>query len=84
MSTEPHPIKVIDTAPSENIRVDEIAIETAKAGKVTHGGHDEEHFLAKKDASRRALIPETRSFLAKRRKMPISRRKIPTDQETFL
>ncbi len=34
-STEPHPIKVAATAPSDNTRADEIAIETAKAGKVT-------------------------------------------------
>ncbi len=35
MSTEPHPIKVVNTAPSENIRANKIAIETAKTGKVT-------------------------------------------------
>ncbi len=35
MSTEPHPIKVDNTAPSETTRADEIAIETAKTGKVT-------------------------------------------------
>ncbi len=34
-STEPHPIKVIDTAPSETTRANEIVIETAKNGKVT-------------------------------------------------
>ncbi len=35
MSTEPLPIKVTNTAPSETTRADEIAIETAKTGKVT-------------------------------------------------
>jgi hypothetical protein len=35
LSTEPHPIKVADTAPSETTRADEVAIETAKTGKVT-------------------------------------------------
>jgi hypothetical protein len=35
LSTEPCPIKVTDTAPSETTRADEIAIETAKTGKVT-------------------------------------------------
>jgi hypothetical protein len=35
LSTEPHPIKVVDTAPSENKKADEIATETAKTGKTT-------------------------------------------------
>jgi hypothetical protein len=35
LSTEPHPIKVFNTAPSDNIRADEIVIETAKTNKVT-------------------------------------------------
>ncbi len=35
MSTESHPIKVAPTAPSDNMRADEIAIKTAKTGKVT-------------------------------------------------
>jgi hypothetical protein len=34
LSTEPRPIKVVDTAPSETTRTNEIAIETAKTGKV--------------------------------------------------
>jgi hypothetical protein len=34
-STEPHPIKVANTAPSETTRADKIVIETAKTGKVT-------------------------------------------------
>ncbi len=33
--TEPRPIKVANTAPSETTRADEIAIKTAKTGKVT-------------------------------------------------
>jgi hypothetical protein len=35
VSTEPHPIKVVNTAFSNYMRADEIAIETAKTGKVT-------------------------------------------------
>jgi hypothetical protein len=35
VSTEPHPIKVAATAPSDTTRADEIAIETAKTGEVT-------------------------------------------------
>jgi hypothetical protein len=34
-STEPRPIKVANTAPSETTRADKIAIETAKTGKMT-------------------------------------------------
>jgi hypothetical protein len=34
-STESHPIKVINTAPSETTRANEIAIKTAKTVKVT-------------------------------------------------
>jgi hypothetical protein len=35
LSTEPHPIKNADAAPSEATRADEVAIETAKTSKVT-------------------------------------------------
>jgi hypothetical protein len=35
LSHKPHPIKFIDTALSETTKADEIAIETAKTGKVT-------------------------------------------------
>ncbi len=35
LSTEPCPIKVANTAPSETTRADEIGIEAAKTGKVT-------------------------------------------------
>jgi hypothetical protein len=35
LSTEPRPIKVANTAPSETTRADEIAIKTAKTGEVT-------------------------------------------------
>jgi hypothetical protein len=34
LSTEPRPIKVVDTAPSNNMRADKIVIKTAKTGKV--------------------------------------------------
>jgi hypothetical protein len=35
LSTEVRPIEVVNTATSNNIRANEIAIETAKTGKVT-------------------------------------------------
>jgi hypothetical protein len=35
LSTEPFPIIVVDTAPFNNMKADEIVIETAKTGKVT-------------------------------------------------
>jgi hypothetical protein len=35
LSTEARPIKVVNTAPSSNMRADEIEIETAKTGNVT-------------------------------------------------
>jgi hypothetical protein len=35
MSTEACPIKVGNTAPSKNMRADEIAVETVNTGKVT-------------------------------------------------
>jgi hypothetical protein len=35
LSTEPHLIKVAATAPIDNMRTNEIAIETARTGKVT-------------------------------------------------
>jgi hypothetical protein len=34
MSADPHPINVVNTAPSKTMRVNEIAIETAETGKV--------------------------------------------------
>ncbi len=82
MSTKPHPIKVAATAPSDNMMVDEIAIETAKTGKVTAVVTVMSIFV-KKDAICGTLIL-TRSFLPKRQKVPISQRKSPADQETFL
>jgi hypothetical protein len=35
LSHKPHPIKVVDTAPCETTKADEITSETAKTGKVT-------------------------------------------------
>jgi hypothetical protein len=78
LSTESCRIKVFDTAPSDNTRADEIAIDTTKTGKVTKVVAVMSIYC-KKNAIRGELIPGTRSFLAKRRKMLISRRKIPTD-----
>jgi hypothetical protein len=77
LSTEPHLIQVAGTAPSETTRVDEIAIETAK-GKVTAVVAVMSIF-SKKDASRRAQISGIISLLTKKRKVPISWRKIPAD-----
>jgi hypothetical protein len=81
--TEPRPIKVANTAPSETTRADEVVIETTKTGKMTAVVMVISIF-SEKDASCRALIAEMRSLLAKRRKVPIFRRKIPVDQEVFL
>jgi hypothetical protein len=83
LSTEPSPIKVTNTAPSETMMADEIAIETAITGKVTAVVVVMSIF-SKKDASCGVPIVEMQSLLAKRQKVPILRRKIPTDQEAFL
>jgi hypothetical protein len=72
-STMPRSIKVAATAPSETTRADEIAIETAKTGKVT--AVVAVMIFSKKDANRVALIPGMRSLLAKRQKVPIYRKK---------
>jgi hypothetical protein len=80
---EPRLIKVTNTAPSETTRADEIAIRTAKTGKVTVVVAVMSIF-SKKNASCGALIAKMRSLLAKRRKEPIFQRKIPVDQEAFL
>jgi hypothetical protein len=76
--TEPCPIKVANTALSETTKADEITIETAKTGKVT-AVVTVMSIFSRKDAICRALIAEMRSLLSKRRKEPISRRKIPAD-----
>jgi hypothetical protein len=76
-------MKVVKTAPNESRRVNENAIKTAKTRKVTAVVTVMSTF-SEKDASCRALITEMRSLLAKRRKEPIFRRKIPADRETFL
>jgi hypothetical protein len=60
------------------MRADEIAIETAKTSKVTPVVVVISIFC-KKCAICRALIPGTRSFLTKRRKVQILWRKIPAD-----
>ncbi len=78
MSHKPHPIKVVDTALSETTKADEITSKTAKTGKVT-AVVTVMSIFKKKDANCGALISEMRSLLAKRRKEPIFRRKIPAD-----
>jgi hypothetical protein len=62
-STEPHPIKIANTAPNETTRADELTIETAKTGKVTAVVVVMSIFR-KKDASRGALILEMRSIFS--------------------
>ncbi len=83
MSTEPCPIKVVDTAHSKNLRADEFVIETAKTGKVSAVVALMSIF-SKKDAIHGAINPGMRNLLVKRRKVLISRRKFSTDQEAFL
>jgi hypothetical protein len=83
LSTEPCLIKVINTAPCNNVRANETVIETTKASKVTAVVVVMSIFL-KIGAICGALIPGPRSFIAKRWKVPISWRKIPADQKTFL
>jgi hypothetical protein len=81
-ATEPHPIKVATAAPSDNIRATEIAIETAKTGKVTAVIMVMDFFV-KKDAIHGTLSPSRRSFLAKRQIVTISRSKNPVSLGTF-
>jgi hypothetical protein len=83
LSTEPHPIKVAATAPSDNMKADEIAIKTAKTGEVTAVVAVMSMFC-EKDAICKTLSPGMRSFLANRQKVPISQRNISANQETFL
>jgi hypothetical protein len=77
-SHKPRPIEVVDTAHSETMKADEIAIKTAKTGKVTAVVVVMSIF-SKKDASCGALMSEMRSLPAKRQKEQIFRRKIPAD-----
>jgi hypothetical protein len=65
------------------MRADEIVIKTTKTGKVTAMVVLMSIFR-KKDAICGALIAGMRSLLPKRKKVPISCKKIPPDQETFL
>jgi hypothetical protein len=65
------------------MRANEVAIETAKSGKVTAVVAVMSIF-SKKRCKCGALIAEMRSLLTKRQKVSIFWREIPTDQETFL
>jgi hypothetical protein len=65
------------------MRADEIAIKIAKTSKVTAVVAVMSIFN-KKDAIYGALNQGMRGRLANRRKVPISWRKIPADQETCL
>jgi hypothetical protein len=72
LSTEPRPIKVANTAPSETTKANEIAIKTATTGKVTA-------VVAVFSKRKIKLLAEMRSLLTQRRKVPIFWRKIPVD-----
>jgi hypothetical protein len=65
------------------MKADQIASETTKTGEVTAVVAVMSIFK-KKNANCGTLISEMRGLLAKRRKEPIFRRKIPADQEAFL
>jgi hypothetical protein len=47
MSTEAHPIKVLMTAPSENMRANKLQLKLQKPEQCDCGGCDDEHFLWK-------------------------------------
>ncbi len=81
-STDPRPINFADTAPSETMRADEIAIKTAKTGTVTVVVAVMSIF-SKKDGSHGARILRMRTLLAKRRKVPISGGKFPHIEKPF-
>ncbi len=84
MSTDAHPIKVTNTAPSKNMSADEIVIETAKPGMVTVVVMVMSIFFVR-NASRRVLIMEMRGLLVERKKGTIFLGGgIPRIQETFL
>jgi hypothetical protein len=83
LSHKPHPIKVVDTALSETTKADQIAIKTTKNRKKVTAVATVMSIFSKKNANCGALISEMRSLLAKRRKEPIFRIKIPVDQEVF-
>ncbi len=63
MSTDSHPIKVINTTPSNTTRADKIANETAKTGKVNAAVAVMSIFV-ERSASQGALILEMRRLLA--------------------
>jgi hypothetical protein len=77
LSTEPHPIKVATTAP-DNIRADEIAINTAKTGKVTAVVTVMSIFCRERCNSQNAKSRD-KKLLAKRQKVPNYQREIPSD-----
>jgi hypothetical protein len=83
MSTDSHPIKVVNTVSNNTSRADEIANETAKTGKVTAVVAVMSIFV-ERNASCGALILEMRSPLAIRQKVPRFWRKFLVNQETFL
>ncbi len=83
MSHKPRPIKVVETALSVDMKADEIALETAKTGKVITVVAVMSIFK-RKNANCGALFLEMRGLLAKERKEPIFCREFPADCKTFL
>ncbi len=83
MSTEAHPMQVVNTAHSKNMRADEIAIETAKIGEVTAVVTVMSIFCRKRCKSQ-VLFLKMRSLLVKRQKAPIFLGETPANQEFFL
>ncbi len=82
-SHKPRPIKVAKTALSETTKADEIAIETAKTGKVTAVVAVMSIFSRKRCKLRSANLRNEKHSYQKAEE-PIFRRKLPTDQEAFL
>jgi hypothetical protein len=82
LSTEPHPIKVTNTAPSETTRADEIAIKTAETGKVTAVVAMMSIF-SKKDVICGALIPGMEAFSPKGKKCQFPGGKFPQTKKPF-
>jgi hypothetical protein len=83
LSHKPHPIKVVDTAPSETTKAVEIASKTAKTRKVTAVVAVMSIFKRIKCKLRSINLKNERPSCQKAEK-PIFRRKIPVDQEALL
>jgi hypothetical protein len=78
LSTEPCPIKVVNTASSETKRADEVVIKTAKIGKVTAVVVVMRIFNEKR-CKLQSDNHGNEKPSCQRQKVPIFRRKIPAD-----